>query len=305
MRRSMRNRRCPWLAPLVVLGCALACGGAARAQLDVNLGGLDEVNAEGYLLPLRGALSSSLASGTFRTGYIPSDGFHFSIGVEAMSVGFDDEDRLFKPSNPPGFVASEDRQVPTVIGDTKSVTVAGEGGTERPFPGGFDMEYLVLAAPELRIGSYLGTRAILRYIVVELGDADLGDLSLFGIGAEHSLSQYVPTLPFHAAAGVMYQSFKIGDVLSSSLIQLRVTGSRPVAQYLEPYVGVGYDSFALKGEYTYKVEGQDTDIELELDRESSLHAVVGVNLHLGGFTIHSEYNLAAESGVTVGFGFGR
>ncbi len=305
MRRSMRRRGCRWLAPLVVLGCALACGGAARAQLDVNLGGLDETNAEAYLLPLRGGLSTSLASGTFRTGYIAPEGFHFYIGLEGMSVGFDDEDRLFQPANPPGFVAVEDRKVPTVIGDTKSVTVAGEGGTSRPFPGGFDLEYVVLAAPELRIGNFKGTRAIVRLMVAELGDADLGDLTLFGMGAEHSLSQYVTDLPVHVAAGLMYQSFKIGDVVSSSLLQLRVTGSRAVYQYLEPYVGVGYDTYAIKGEYTYIAEGRDEDVTLELDRENSLHGVVGLNLHLGGFTIHSEYNVAAESGVTVGFGFGR
>jgi hypothetical protein len=305
MRRSMRNRRRPWIAPLAVLGCALVFGGAARAQLDVNIGGLDEANAEGYVLPLAGGLSSGLGSGTFRTGYVPQEGFHFSIGVEAMSVGFDDADRLYQPSDPPGFVSIAKKKVPTVIGDLNSVTIAGEGGTERPFPGGFDMDYLVLAAPELRVGSFMGTRAIVRWIVVKLGDADLGDMSLFGIGAEHSLSQYMPTLPFHLAAGLMYQSFDIGDVLSSNYIQFRVTGSRAVSSWLEPYAGIGYDSFGLKGEYTYKAEGTEENVKIELDRDNSLHAVLGVNLHLGGFTAHSEYNLAAESGVTVGFGFGQ
>ncbi len=305
MRTSMQNRRHPWLGPLAVLGCALVLGDAARAQLDVNLGGLDDANAEAYLMPLSGALCSGLGSGTFRTGFIPQTGFHITLGVEAMSIGFDDDDRLYQPTDPPGFISTEEKEVPTVIGDLKSVSIAGEGGTSRSFPGGFDMDYLILGAPELRIGCVQGTRLVGRFMVVELGDADLGDMQLFGIGAEHSLSQYAPTLPVDVAAGVMYQHFEIGDVVTSSFVQFRVTGSRLVRPWLEPYAGVGYDTCTLKGEYTYTAEGDEQDVELELDRENSFHGVVGVNLRLGGFAIHSEYNLAAESGVTVGFGFGR
>lgn len=305
MRTSGQNRWRPWFGPLAVLGCTLIFGGAARAQLDVNVGGLDDANAEGYLKPLSGGLCSGLGSGTFRTGFIPQTGFHFAIGVEAMSIGFQDEDRRYRPTAPPGFISNDIREVPTVIGDLESVTLEGQSGTSRPFPGGFDMDYLVLAAPELRIGCVQGTRMILRYFVTELGDADLGDMQLWGIGAEHSLTQYMQTPPVDVAAGLFYQSFEIGDVLTSSFFQARVTGSRAIRPWLEPYAGVGFDTYALKGEYTYTVLGDEQDIDLELDRENSLHGVVGVNLRLGGFAIHSEYNLAAESGVTVGFGYGQ
>lgn len=305
MTTSTHNRRRPWYGPLAVLGCVLVFGGAAHAQLDVNLGGLDEANAEGYLAPLSSGLSAGLASGTFRTGNIPQDGFHFSIGLAAMSVGFDDDDRLYTPADPPGFISAEEKKVSTVIGDLESVMVTGQGGTERPFPGGFDLEYLVMAAPELRIGCVMGTRAIVRYAVLDLGDADLGEMELFGFGAEHSLSQHIPSLPFDLAAGFMYQSFAIGDVLDSNHMQLRVTGSKPVQPWLEPYAGVGYNSFTLKGEYTYDAAGGEEDIDLELEAETGVHAVVGVNLLLGGFALYSEYNLAAESGVTIGFAFGK
>jgi len=103
----------------------------------------------------------------------------------------------------------------------------------------------------------------------------------------------------------MYQHFEIGDVLNSKLLQLRLTGSRAVGSWLEPYGGVGFDNFNLKGEYTYTAEGEEEDVDLKLDDKNSLHAVVGVNVHLKGIYIHSEYNLSAENGVTVGFGFGK
>ncbi len=299
----MRTRVTHCWRPLAILLGVGLLGGGAGAQLDVNLGSLDEENAEGYLMPLPSALASSLGSGTFRTGHIPQEGFHISIGVEAMSVGFDDEDRTFLPADPPGFTSTEAKRVPTVIGDTQSVMVPGEAGTQRPYPGGFDMEYFVVGAPELRVGCFQGTRGILRYLAIDLGDADLGDLTLFGIGAEHSISQYFPSLPFDLAGGVMYQSLSMGDVLDSDFFQVRFTGSRMFPP-LEPYVGLGWDSFGLTGEYTYEGEGEDEEIDLEFDRENSIHLVLGVNLRLSGLTVHSEYNLAAESGVTVGVSFG-
>lgn len=93
--------------------------------------------------------------------------------------------------------------VPTVIGDTEAVLRPGEAGTQHYFSGGFDIDDFSIAVPQLTIGNLLGTRITARWIAVKLGDEseDLGDLELLGLGAQHSITQYIPDLPVDLAVG--------------------------------------------------------------------------------------------------------
>ena len=67
------------------------------AQLTDNLGGLTDENLAGYLGPLNTGLSGTMNSAIFRTGDVPAFGVNFSIGLAAMAISFDDEDKLFLP----------------------------------------------------------------------------------------------------------------------------------------------------------------------------------------------------------------
>jgi hypothetical protein len=288
--------------PLALLALLLAF--PASAQLEANLGGLAEQNAEGYLSPLPSALSGTMNSAIFRSGYVPREGFTFSVGVEAMAIGFDDADRTFVPSDPTGFSSTENVPVPTVIGNTTAVAVHGQAGTVLYYPGGFDLEYFGVAVPQVTIGSLFGTRAVLRYISVDLGDTDLGDFKLFGIGAQHSISQYFPEIPFDLAAGFFHQSMSIGDILDTKAFNLNATASRRYG-VLEPYIGLGYDSFKMDAEYTYEAEGGDEKISVDFDRDSHIHLTFGLGLRVTGFGLNLEYNIAAENGVALGINFGN
>jgi len=165
-------------------------------------------------------------------------------------VNLKDEDRTFVPVDPPGFTSSPAGQpVSTITGDTKSVGVTGQGGTQFNYPGGFDQSTFTLAAPELTVGSFMGTRAVVRWFSAEIGKSDYGKLELFGIGGQHSVSQYFPGLPVDVAAGVFYQTFKIGDgLLDTKALHLDVTGSKSFG-LIQPYVAIGYDTFKMDVDY--------------------------------------------------------
>ena len=87
------------------------------------------------------------------------------------------------------------------IGDPHAVAQSGQGGAVIYYPGGFDIENFALAVPQATIGTVFGTRAVVRWISVDVGNTDLGKFDLFGIGVQHSISQYVPVLPIDVAAG--------------------------------------------------------------------------------------------------------
>lgn len=289
---------------LALVALALAAG-TASAQLSDNLGALSGDNARGYLSPLPKALSSTLNSAIFQTGSVPQATVNFSFGFRLMGVGFDDDSRTYTPTAPPGFTPTETVQAPTVIGGTTAVAQNGQGGTVLYHPGGFDISEFAVAVPQFSIGSILGTRAIIRWISLDLGDSDLGKFDYLGYGLQHSVSQYLPGMPVDIAAGFFKQSFDIGDddLVTSDALHFNVTASKRFGM-LEPYVGLGYDTFDMDAKYESTATPGDR-IEVKFEKESNAHFTLGANLLLGFARISAELDAAAETGAAIGLSLGR
>ena len=289
---------------LAALGC-LSSG--ASAQLETNLGALTDENAKGYMGPLPSAVSGTLNSAIFHTGHVPKSQFGFQIEFHAMTVGFDDDDRLYTPTDPVGFQREDPDGVfeaPTIIGGTQHVEQAGEVGTKLFHPGGFDLDNFTLAVPQLTIGSFYGTRAAIRWISLDLGDADLGELDLFGIGIQHSITQYFVEPPIDVALGGFFQQFDIGDkIVDSQMLQVMLMGSKKYGM-VEPYVGIGYDTFDMEVEYVRDEGDIDADVAVDFDPEDNAHLTTGVRLNLTNVMVHAEFNAAAETGFAIGLSFG-
>jgi len=275
----------------------------AAAQLEDNLGSLTGDNAKGYLNPLVDGLSATMNSSVFHTGRIPKQGVMFRVGAQLMGVNFDDGDRTYTPTDPPGFTGTGSVKAPTVIGDTKSVSQPGQGGTTLYHPGGFDIGEFAFAAPQLSIGSIAGTMATIRWISIDLGDSDLGKFDLFGLGAQHSISQYFQDAPFDMAVGAFYQSFKIADTLvDAKTWHFDVTGSKSFS-ILQPYVGIGFDSIDMKSEYTDNATA--STISVDFDPQSNFHFTLGSEANFKILQLYGELNFAAQTGVAVGLSFGN
>jgi uncharacterized protein DUF6588 len=297
------NRHVPTLA----LACLVACGAAvpARADLSDKLGGLTGENAKGYLKPLPKALSSTLNSAIFQGAAIPKAGLTFTVGVHVMGVSFKDEDRTFIPVDPPGFTSTQPTPVPTVTGGTQSVGVPGQGGTMYNFPGGLDPKAFVIAAPELTVGSVFGTRAAVRWISADLGKSDYGKLELFGIGAQHQISQYFPKLPVDVAVSGFYQTFKLDHgLLDTKAFHADVMASRsfgvPMLR-LTPYAGIGFDTFKMDVSYD-ATTGEH--IGVKMDNENSAHFTLGAQASLALVKLHLEFDTGANTGAAMGLSFG-
>lgn len=295
-----------WQTGMAVAALCLASFAAASpsvAQFGDNLRGLGDENVQGYLGPLQSGLSATLNSAVFRSGFVPMDGLTFSIGVAAMAIGFSDEDRSYLPTDPAGFARLGRTKVPTVIGEAGGGSVAGENGLNLAYPGGFDLDRFEVAVPQLSIGAFAGTRAMARYLTLELGDTELGHFNYFGIGAQHSISQWVKTLPVDVAAGIFFHSFDIGDdVLQSSAYHLNLTASRQF-RFLQPYLGLGLDS--IKSDVAYEDEDDpELSVYVALERHTNAHLSLGVAAKAPGVSAFVEFNAAAGTGFAFGLDFG-
>jgi hypothetical protein len=296
---------------LIVVVLAVPAAGQVEDQLSAYTGR----NATGYLQPLADAFGAGLNDAFYRTAYIPESAVRVSLEVLVMGVVFGDDDREFSATTEQGFLPETTIDAPTIVGDGEAVIVHGLGGTSYAFPGGFDLNSFGLAVPQIRISSFKGTEAVIRYIAFNTGDAELGDLSLYGLGARHSISQYfAEDFPADIAAGFLWQSFSVGeneagnDLISTSAFTAGVQGSKRLPAgfaTFEPYLALSLDTFKMDVEYQAEVEGSDVDIDLDFERDTSFHLTVGLSLNLVAAAVYGEYNVASQNSFSFGVAFGN
>lgn len=298
---------------LVGAGCAvllLCLASPSTAQISDQLTAYTGDNAIGYLQPLANAIGADLNSGLYRSAHIPETGLNINLEIRVMSVLFADDDRTFTGTTESGFSPEQEAEAPTVVGSGESVSISGDGGSTFTFPGGLDLHSFTLGVPQLRIGSFRGTEALIRYIALDIGETDIGKVSLYGFGLRHSISQYLgPTFPVDVAGGFFWQSFSLGggdsgdDLLSSSALSFGVQASKSFA-IVEPYVGVSMDRFSMEASYESEASGTPEQVDLDFETDTSFRLTAGLNLSLGLVSANAEYSIAGQNTFALGLSFG-
>ena len=281
--------------------------GLGHAQIEDNLSAYTGPNARGYLEPLRDSLGSGLGAGLFTSAHVPTSRLLLRIEARAMVVTFGDDDRTFDAVTEeyfPGTATSS--RAPTVVGPTEGTQVVdpNSGATFR-FPGGLDLERIPLAAPQLVVGGVAGTELLLRWFAADLGDADLGELSLFGIGVRHSVSQYVRDLPVEVAVMVVHQSFEIGDELVDfSMTSFGAQASRRFT-LLEPYAGLALDRSSMSVEYESDLTGTGSSrLSVDFEDQTSMRLTLGSALHLSVLHLNGEVAISERTTFSLGLSVG-
>ena len=184
-----------------------------------------------------------------------------------------------------------------------------------------DMSSVPLAAPQLSVGTVLGTRATIRYIpTIDLSaipgaslflDEDFGKISYFGFGLQHNPSVFLPVpLPVDVAVAFYTQTLKIGE----DFIKVKTTawglnaskklGIGPIN--ITPYAGFMFEKSTINIKYILGIEdfaGLPPEIELEFKGENKSRLTLGLSLKLLLFNINADYNIGKYKSFTVGFMF--
>jgi hypothetical protein len=292
--------------PFLLLAGLAGAQDGDNDQIEDNLSSYTGRNAEGYLGPLRDALGASLNSGIFMYAGVPREGFHIRLDLRGMLVSFDDDDRTFDASTEDYFGSDQEAEVPTVVGDEDAVTVEDpETGASFTFPGGFNIDRFGLAVPQLTIGSIAGTEAVIRYITAETGDAEIGEVTLRGIGFRHSLSSYLEGLPLDLAVTGFWQNLEIGDdFIDATATTFGVQGGKSFGM-LAAYAGLSYDSMDMEVAYDTDIGGEDERLEVDFDKESTGHLTLGATARLGILHLNGEFNQASNTSLAFALGLGN
>jgi hypothetical protein len=294
------------LSPILVT--SVFADGAVQNQISVYTG----PNAVGYLQPLANAFGATLNSSFGYSAYIPKSGFHISLEAPVMGVIFEDADRTFEATTESGFQPPTTADVPTVVGDGEAVNVSGGGGATFSFPGGLDLHSFGLAVPQIRLSAIAGTEAVVRWIAFEQGDADIGDISLFGIGGRHFLSQYMGEKPLlDLAIGALWQSFSVGendagdDFCSSDALSIQLQASKraPVGFLVfEPYASVAWEQLSVDLAYE---DANGNPVEVSLDGENDVRFTVGAGFNFVAGHLWADYSFANTNNFSFGLALGN
>lgn len=289
------------------------------AQIEDQLSAYTGANATGYLQPLADAFGADLNCGVFRSAFIPRLRPAVRLELQVMSVLFGDDDKTFRAITERGFTPRQRVKAPTVVGPEEAVIVEGDGGTSYAFPGGFDLNSFALAAPQLRIGGLYGTEAIIRYFAMQIGggddeddgDGDLGDISLFGFGLKHSISQYLPVgIPVDISAGFFWQKFSLGEnqqgdpLIESRAFSIGVQASKKLAYFVVPYAGLSYDTHSMDVTYDREEDDETETIDVDFDKTNTMHLTLGLMFNTPGVNMFGEFSFARQSSFSFGIGLG-
>jgi len=285
----------------------ISSGMYAQNPFEDAIKQLSSDNVRGYLQPFINGVGANLNSGMYSGAEIGDMGFHLRLTAVGMGTLIGDAEKVYSAVPPQPFPQTP-VQTATVFGDLGTV-VDGPGGTKYYFQNGQVRTSIIpLAVPQLSIGTFYGTQAIIRYVPIpEIGD--FPKVTLFGIGAQHSLNRYLSGLPVDLAAGIFYQTLTIGDIIDTKTFNLNAQASKSLALFTL-YGGLQYETSSMTLTYTYTgppIPGSTPNEQISVDfsGENKFRATVGLGLNLVILHLNADISVGKVTVASAGIGFGN
>jgi hypothetical protein len=203
-------------------------------------------------------------------------------------------------------------------------------------PQGGNINSVFAAIPQFEIGSLYGTELLIRLIPPIRLDKNIGNLSLWGIGLKHSISQYFNNNPFDAAFQMVYQKTHIENTIgitnaelnsNANVFDFNIQFSKSFKDVIDIYTGISYETISISSSYKFyipveqqqqlgllrlvnppeipKVEPEypgDTKpqtVNYNLT-DTNLKFILGVAKQIGSVTIFLDYNISKFNIFTAG-----
>jgi uncharacterized membrane protein len=276
---------------------------AGHAQsLESTLQEFSAITVKGYIQPAADLFGANMNAGMFHSAEISRMGFHLSLDIVGMASMVGDNQKKYTVSSPPGFNPTTFQTATIFGGKAGSVTDASTGFTYRGTADGvLNTAVVPLAAPQLTIGDLFGTRAIIRFIATPAVD-NFPKATLWGVGVQHSISQYFHVLPVDVAAHVFYNNFTFGDLIAFTGTSVGVEASKSL-YILRVYGGLAWEKSSMEVKYA-PTNVALAPVDITMNGANSFRASVGLGLHIVFFSIFADANFGSITNFSAGIGFG-
>ncbi len=280
----------------------------ARAQsgLESVIEQYSGARIQGYIQPLADALVANLSIGYINSATSPRK-FSFSLEAVGMTAKISESMRMYTAATPDGFQPPT-HETSTIFGGPAQPVQHSTlpGISYRGADGLVDAEYFPTAAPQLRIGGLAGTEVVIRYasssMVPFLEDEDFPDLTLWGIGVQHSISQYIK-LPIDLSVAASLNSLKFGDIVDLSSTSFGVNVGRSFGLF-GVSGGLVSDGGTMNLTYTSSDPNGAGSVDVDLDVKRSVRFRAGAALNFGFVRLFGDAAFGDIVSYAAGLRFG-
>lgn len=274
----------------------------AQNQVEDAIRQMPKENVSGYLQPFLNGFGANLNSGFSGTAKI-KDGLTIRLDAIGMVNMIGTAQETYS-ATPPDPFNQQPVNTATIFGD-QGATLTGPSGTRYRFQNGqLNMDYFPLVAPQITIGNFYNTQFIFRFFTYS-EDSDVPDIDMFGIGLRHGLNQYFDDLPVDLAAGIFYQKFSIGDVMTTDTFALTGMVSKDW-KFLSVYGGAQYEYAGMNLNYTFEsaAEGENPEIDFTFNSDNNVRGFIGLNLNFKVIHLRTDVSLANVPVLSASIGIG-
>jgi len=175
-----------------------------------------------------------------------------------------------------------------------------------------NLKTIPLAAPQLSIGTIVGTQLTFRYLPNVKLNSDIGELKYFGFGIQHNPGIWFPNpLPLDVCASFFTQTLDVGTILKTKATAFGINASKtfgPGALNITPYAGFMLESSTMTFNYTANLilpQGgtQQVTVNLPLKGDNKSRLTMGLSLKLLFLNINADYNISTFNSFTGGVMF--
>jgi hypothetical protein len=302
----MKTRRVILNIICFLLGLALFGPFSHLLSQDVvseALSQLSSTNVRGYVQPIVDGFGANLNSGLYHSPGLDRTGLHARLEIVGSGTLVGEPQRYYY-ATPPAPFDQEPVRTATILGGTGS-TVTGPAGVEYQFQNGqIRADLFGMGTPQLTVGNFFGTEAIVRYAVAP-SVREFPRSSLLGFGLRHSISQYLPMLPFDATVGAFRQDLRIGGIIAVNSTNVALMVGKSVSIFTL-YGGMQYESTSIDVDYVYTGYGATPDTKISLSYASAgvLRWTTGFGINLIGMNLSTDIGFGRVTVVTGSIGVG-
>ncbi len=303
---SLRTRLVQLMCPVVGVLLLLAAEAPAQTELEKAIQQYNSSAVSGYIQPIADLFGANMHAGYYHSAYIPHSGFSIGIDIIAMGAIVQDEQKSYEAVAPAGFSPGTFKTATVFGGKGTTVNHATVTGLEyKGSDGIINTSIFPMAVPQLRIGSIYGTEAVVRFIALPaIGDNGFPVITLWGVGARHSISQYLAESPVDIAASVFYSNFHVGDLISANGLSLGLQASKSI-KILMLYGGMSWEKSSLDLSYKSTDPNTPAPVDISLTGANKFRFTVGVGVSLGILKVFADANFGSITNYSGGIGFGR
>ncbi len=173
-----------------------------------------------------------------------------------------------------------------------------------------DLPFMPLAAPQLTVGTVLGSCLSIRYLPSVQFNSDLGKMNYFGIGVMHNPNVWLGgTLPVDLGIGVFIETMNVGDIFKSKATQFSLFAGKtlgPSFFNVQPYAGISVETSTIKVNYIEKfitpLGEKSEDISFDLKGDNTFKFTLGTSFKFSLISLNVDYSLASYSTLSIGIG---